>query len=90
MSRKKTARFWRIEMANDAPQEEQQQGGWLRSLLNAVLIYFAVNTVMSIIAGKFGPQKNVTNPDGTISHPVNQIPALWTLGTDMVRLLNMV
>ena len=79
-------------MANARPQEEERQGqGWLRTILNAVTIYFAINAVSSFIGGRLGAQKNGTSPDGDVkpasSRGAEQIPALWSLGTVMVSRL---
>jgi hypothetical protein len=82
-------------MANPQPaaaaggQEEQQgQGSWMRSILNGLLIFFAINAASSFLGGKFGAQKNVTSTDGIVKPATNQgaaqIPALWNLGTKMV------
>jgi hypothetical protein len=72
-------------MANEQAAEEQQGSGWLRTVANALMIYFAINTVTSLIGGKFGGQN--TNPDGTVKPAAGpaQTPALWPLGTKMVR-----
>jgi hypothetical protein len=77
-------------MANaqpDAP-EEQQGGGWYKTLINVVLIYFAMNAATSLIGGKFGPQKDVASSAGgdspAATRGIEAIPALWPLGTKMV------
>lgn len=77
-------------MANaqpDAP-EEQQGGGWYKTLLNVVVIYFAMNAATSFIGGRFGSQKDVTSSDGGVNpgatRGIEPVPALWSLGTKMV------
>ena len=68
----------------DAPAEEQR-GGWYKTLVNAIMIYFALNTVTSLIGGKFGGQKNVTSGDESVKPAAAAaVPALWSLGTKMV------
>ena len=53
-------------------------------------IYFAVNAVTSFISGRLGGSKEVVSPDGTTKPAaaavkgVEQFPALWPLGTQMV------
>jgi len=71
--------------ARQAPaQEEQQEGGWWRTILNAVLIYFAINAATALIGGKLGVQKNATDQDGSAARGPEQVPPLWPLGTEMV------
>jgi hypothetical protein len=82
-----------LNMANDqAGRAEGEEGGgtsWMKTLMNAVAIYFAVNAATSFIAGRLGGQKNATAPDADgIVKPAatsaEQFPALWDLGTKMV------
>jgi hypothetical protein len=76
-------------------QEEEGQGSWIRTILNGVMIFFAVNAVSTFIGGRFGGQKaEVTDPTGNVNvkpaanvQGAAQIPALWPLGTMMVRIL---
>jgi len=79
-------------MAAEPQQEEEQQTSWGRTILNVVTIYFAVNAVTSFVGSRLGGQKDIVSTDGT-SKPaaagvkgVEQFPALWPLGTQMVRL----
>jgi hypothetical protein len=73
-------------------QEEEGQGSWLRTILNGVMIFVAVNAVSTFIGGRLGGQKaQVTDPDGNVNvkpagnvQGTAQIPALWPLGTIMV------
>ena len=74
--------------AANAP-EEQQGGGWYKSIFNALMIYFAMNAATQLLGGKLGGQKDtVTGPDGSVKPaPANravEVPALWSLGTKMV------
>ena len=76
-------------MANAQPAApEQQQGGqsWLRTILNFVAIYFAVNAVSSFVGSRFGAQKDVSGAGGVkpAGVKVNEVPALWPMGTKMV------
>ena len=78
-------------MATNAPaaQQEEQGTSWFRTILNAVMVYFAISAVMNLVGGRFGGQKQSS---GTSDAPVKsgtpqnvqQIPALWELGTKMV------
>jgi len=71
-------------MANaqpDAP-EERQGAGWYKILLNALMVYFAFNAISSFIGGRLGTQTDGTRSASTGG--VEQIPALWSLGTKMV------
>jgi hypothetical protein len=74
-------------MANAAQNEgQEEQGSWMRTILNAVLIYFAINAVTAFVGGRLGPQKNVTS-DGAQGQPGTTNPAvsaLWPFGTKMV------
>jgi hypothetical protein len=70
---------------------EREEGGtsWMKTIVNAIMIYFAVNAVTSFIAGRMGGQKNVTAPDGTVRPAptaAEQFPPLWELGTQMVQI----
>ena len=77
------------EMANAQPdaQEEQQGSSWMRTIMNAVMVYLAINTVTQLIGPRLGSQTTTTGPDGTVTtnapHAVEAIPALWSLGTKM-------
>jgi hypothetical protein len=71
----------------DAPEEEQG-GGWYKTIFNALMIYFAFNAVTSFLGGRLGGQKD-NSSDGTVkTGAVNRapesIPAFWPLGTKMV------
>ena len=72
--------------AADAP-EEQQGGGWYKSIFNALMIYFAFNAGTQLL-GRLGGQKDVTSPDGSVkpapASRAAEVPALWPLGTKMV------
>jgi len=76
-------------MANEQPeaQEEQQGRPWMRTIMNAIMVYLAINTVTQLIGGKFGSPKTTTAPDGTVTtnapKAVEATPALWSLGTKM-------
>lgn len=78
-------------MANNAQNEgQEEQGSWMRTIINALMIYFAINAATSFIGGKFGAQKDVSA--GTTGGQTQQakntasptVPALWPLGTKMV------
>jgi len=74
--------------AQGAAVEAEEGQSWYKTILNAVAIFVAVNAVTSFIGGRLGGQKNVTAPDGTVkpaTPAVEQFPALWNLGTKMVR-----
>jgi hypothetical protein len=71
-------------MANaqpDAP-EEQQGGGWYKTLLNVVMIYFVINGISSFLSGRMGTQTD--GDTGASKGGPAPIPALWSLGTKMV------
>lgn len=72
-------------MANEQAAEERQGAGWLRTIANAVMIYFAINTVTMLVGRKFGGQNN-TDANGSVKPAAGatQVPALWPLGTKMV------
>src|SRR5207237_8518615 len=77
------------QMAAEQQRQEEQPTSWGRTLLNIVAIYFAVNAVISFIGGRLGGQKDVVSTDGTTKPAaavkgVEQFPALWPLGTQMV------
>ena len=75
--------------AADAP-EEQQGGGWYKTIFNAIMVYFAINAATQLLGGKLGGQKDaVTGPDGSVkprgaTQAAEPVPALWSLGTKMV------
>jgi len=79
-------------MANPNAQQqdagEQQQSSWWRVILNAVTAYMVISAVSQLLVGKFGPQKNVTAPDGSVKPAANQaapqFTPLWSQGTKMV------
>ena len=67
--------------------QEEQQGSWMRTILNALMVYFAINAVTSFLGGRFGPQQNVTSADsagGQVQQ--NAASALWPFGTKMVSI----
>ena len=74
--------------ARQAAQQEQDQGGWLQTLLRAAMVFIVINAATSFLGGKLGAQKNVTGQAGG-AKPANpgpeRIPALWSLGTNMVN-----
>jgi len=79
-----------LKMANARPEaeEEQQGSSWMRTIMNALMAYLAINVVTQLIGGKFGPQKTATTaPDGSVTanapKGVPAVPALWPLGTKM-------
>jgi len=68
---------------------EERGQSWMRTLLNAIMIYFAVNAVTSFFVGKIAGPKNATAPaaDGQVkpaATTAQQFPPLWDLGTKMV------
>ena len=79
-------------MANE--QNEEGQSSWFRTIVNSVMIYFVINAATSFIGGKFGSQKEASSSEATGGGQVQQsttntvspaVPALWPLGTKMVR-----
>ena len=80
-----------LKMANAQPEaeEEQQGSSWMRTIMNAIMVYLAINVVTQVIGGKFGGQKTATTtaPDGAVTtnapKAVPAVPALWPLGTKM-------
>ena len=79
-----------LKMANAQleAEEEQQGSSWMRTIMNALMVYLAINVVTQVIGGKFGGQKTATTtPDGPVTtnapKAVPAVPALWPLGTKM-------
>jgi len=74
--------------AQQGAQGEEQQTSWWRVILNALMAYMVISTVSQIAMSKFGPQKNVTAPDGSVKPAANQagpqFTPLWSQGTKMV------
>jgi len=67
--------------------QEEQQGSWMRTILNALMIYFAINAVTSFLGGRLGQQQNGTSTDsGGGQVQQNAASALWPFGTKMVMI----
>jgi len=66
--------------------QEEQQGSWMRTILSALMVYFAINAVTSFLGGRLGPQQNVSSASSGGQAQQNAASALWPLGTKMVRI----